>query len=73
MIDPANCKETAANCEVPDTFDIIVDQYGKVTVPQSSVAQVYLSTNDNTKTYAQLKTKVSSSGGNKDDGSKKKG
>lgn len=54
---PDNCFETDSNCNKPDRFEIQLDRYGRLFVPEG-VGRRYLSDTNTTKTYDELKDAV---------------
>ncbi len=50
-----NCTENENNCTAPDRFTILMSKEGKLSVPQDSIAKVYLDRTRTNKTYSQIK------------------
>ena len=53
----ANCLEKDCKGKNPDRFEISFDQWGVIKVPKDGIEQKYLSTNNTTKKYQELKKK----------------
>ena len=56
---PGNCFVTDENCSKPDRFTIYVDRWGKIYV-DDDLTRTYLTTTDTTKSYEDLKDKLTS-------------
>ena len=49
-----NCFE-GGNCTIPDRFRILVDRYGRITVPQNGIEQEYLTRSTTNVSYSDIR------------------